>query len=127
MQPIWRETRAISYGQSIPYYPWRQLGRQIVGATDMDAAPVVREKLQGVGRRGSGCRSATSRSTRPCWRSIPKRAAWRSRHLTGEAVVNGVAGAVVNAIKAAIRADDGMTPYVMVMDDLHWSDRRRWS
>ena len=44
-RPVWRESRAISYGQSIPYYPWRQLGRQIVGADDMDAAPAVREKI----------------------------------------------------------------------------------
>jgi hypothetical protein len=41
---------------------------------------------------------------------------------SGDAVVNGVAAAVVNAIKAAIRTDGGMRPHVMVMDDLHWSD-----
>ena len=32
----WLEARAISYGQSIPYFPWRTLGRQIVGAGEMD-------------------------------------------------------------------------------------------
>lgn len=121
VQPIWRETRAISYGQSIPYYPWRQLGRQIVGATDMDAAPVVREKI-----RAWVTRLRLQITDIPFYEIMLAVDTEESRvalsALTGEAVVNGVAGAVVNAIKTVIRADNSMTPYVMVLDDLHWSD-----
>ena len=44
----WFETRAISYGQSIPYYPWRQLGRQIVGGSEGDTAEGMRTRLHDV-------------------------------------------------------------------------------
>ena len=47
----WLEGRAISYGQSIPYFPWRGLGRQIVGASEMDDAPTVRDKIDAWIRR----------------------------------------------------------------------------
>ena len=52
----WFESRAISYGQSIPYYPWRQLGRQVIGATDMDAAPAVRREAARFRRSGGPAR-----------------------------------------------------------------------
>ncbi|MDB5540648.1 MAG: putative Adenylate/guanylate cyclase with repeat [Devosia sp.] len=121
VQPVWREARAISYGQSIPYYPWRQLGRQLVGATDMDAAPAVREKVKAwVDRLGLAPGDIPFYEIMLAVDTEESRIALAV--LSGEAVVNGVAGAVVNAIKAVIRADDRMTPYVMVMDDLHWSD-----
>lgn len=120
-QPIWRESRAISYGQSIPYYPWRLLGRQIVGATDMDSAPEVREKVAAwVERLGLRASDIPFYETMLAVDTEESRFALAS--LSGEAVVNGVAGAVVNAIKSVMRAEGGMTPYVMVMDDLHWSD-----
>jgi class 3 adenylate cyclase/tetratricopeptide (TPR) repeat protein len=121
VQAVWRESRAISYGQSIPYYPWRQLGRQIVGATDMDAAPVVRDKVKAwVTRLGLQITDIPFYEIMLAVDTEESRVALAS--LSGEAVVNGVAGAVVNAIKAVIHADNRMTPYVMVMDDLHWSD-----
>lgn len=121
VQVVWRESRAISYGQSIPYYPWRQLGRQIVGATDMDAAPVVRDKVKAwVTRLGLQITDIPFYEIMLAVDTEESRVALAS--LSGEAVVNGVAGAVVNAIKTVIHDDNGMTPYVMVMDDLHWSD-----
>jgi class 3 adenylate cyclase/tetratricopeptide (TPR) repeat protein len=121
IQPIWRESRAISYGQSIPYYPWRQLGRQIVDATEMDGAAAVREKVAAwVKRLGLQASDIPFYETMLAVDTEESRFALAS--LSGEAVVNGVAGAVVNAIKSVMRADGGMTPYVMVMDDLHWSD-----
>lgn len=120
-QAVWRESRALSYGQSIPYYPWRQLGRQIVGATDMDAAQVVRDKLRAwVARLGLQITDIPFYEIMLAVDTEESRIALAA--LSGEAVVNGVAGAVVNAIKTVIHADNGMTPYVMVMDDLHWSD-----
>lgn len=120
-QPIWRESRAISYGQSIPYYPWRLLGRQIVGAAEMDGSATVREKIGAwVERLGLRQSDIPFYETMIAVDTEASRIALAA--LSGEAVVNGVAGAVVNAIKAVMRADGGMTPYVMVMDDLHWSD-----
>ena len=120
-RPIWRETRAISYGQSIPYYPWRQLGRVIVGADDMDAAPAVREKIAAwVARLGLNPSDIPFYETMIAVEGDASRIALRA--MSGESVVNGVAAAIVNAIKTVMHADGGMTPYVMVMDDLHWSD-----
>ncbi|WP_055048007.1 adenylate/guanylate cyclase domain-containing protein [Devosia sp. A16] len=120
-RPIWRETRAISYGQAIPYYPWRQLGRSIVGADDMDAAPAVREKIAAwVERLGLNPADIPFYETMIAVEGEASRATLRS--MSGESVVNGVAAAIVNAIKTVMHADGRMTPYVMVMDDLHWSD-----
>src|SRR5439155_12919659 len=45
-QMAWLEGRAISYGQSISYYPWRHIIRQSIGATEGDSPESVREKLR---------------------------------------------------------------------------------
>ncbi len=121
-KPIaWFETRAISYGQTIPYYAWRQLGRQMIGATEMDAGPVVREKLRDfVKRLGLPAGDLPFYETMLAVDTDESRMAIAD--LFGEAVVNGVAGAVVNALKSAIRSADGPRPHVLVIDDLHWSD-----
>lgn len=120
-RPIWRETRAISYGQSIPYYPWRQLGRQIVGADEMDAAPAVRKKIASWAEH-----LGLNPSDIPFFETMLAVEGEQSRMalaaLSGDSVVNGVGGAIVSAIKAAMRSGGGSTPYVMVLDDLHWSD-----
>lgn len=117
----WLEGRAVSYGQSTPYLPWRQVGRQIVGATEMDAAPVVRDKIDAFVQR-----LRLKPLDLPFYQTMLAAEDEQSRlalaALSGDAVVNGVAAAVVNAIKAAIHADGGMRPQVIVMDDLHWSD-----
>lgn len=119
--PAWLESRAISYGQSIPYYPWRQLGRQIIGAADAEAAPAVREKLAAfVERLGLRQADLPFYETMLAVDTEDSRAALS--RLGGEAIVNGVAGAVVNAMKAALRANGSARPQVLVMDDLHWSD-----
>jgi class 3 adenylate cyclase/tetratricopeptide (TPR) repeat protein len=116
----WFETRAISFGQSIPYYPWRQLGRQMIGATEMEAAPAVRQKLREfVARMGLPAGDLAFYEMLLAVDSEESRAALA---LAGDAVVNGVAGAVIGAIRAAIRSGGGARPHVLVLDDLHWSD-----
>lgn len=120
-QPAWFETRAISYGQSIPYYPWRQLGRQILGASDMESAAAVREKLRAFVTR-LGLRSSDLPFYETMLAVDTEDSRFALASLGGEAVVNGVAGAVVNAVKSALTSGDGMNPHVFVMDDLHWSD-----
>ena len=117
----WLESRAISYGMSIPYYPWRSLGRQIMGATEMDSAQAVREKLEAfIKRLKLRPLDIPFYETMLAVDSEQSRLALAGK--AGDAMVGGVAEAVVNAIRSAIRADGGMMPYVMVMDDLHWSD-----
>jgi class 3 adenylate cyclase/tetratricopeptide (TPR) repeat protein len=120
-QTSWHEARAISYGASIPYYPWRTLGRQIIGADEMDRAAQVRDKLAALAQRLS-----LRPTDVPFYETMLAVEGEASRialaSLAGEQIVQGVASAVVNLVKAAIRADGGMRPQVLVMEDLHWAD-----
>ncbi len=121
-EPVeWFETRAISYGQSIPYYPWRQLGRQIVGGSQEDSAAAMRERLHHVvARLGVGTDNIPFLETMLSIETEDSRAALTN--LNGDAVVSGVAAAVVNVIKAALHHGEKARPHVIVLDDLHWSD-----
>jgi class 3 adenylate cyclase/tetratricopeptide (TPR) repeat protein len=117
----WFETRAISYGQSMPYYPWRQLGRQIVGGPEDEPATGMRERLhEVVGRLGIGADNIPFLETMLSIDTEDSRSALSN--LSGDAIVSGVAAAVVNVIKAALHRPDGARPHVIVLDDLHWSD-----
>ncbi|GLQ53866.1 adenylate/guanylate cyclase domain-containing protein [Devosia nitrariae] len=117
----WYETRAISYGQSIPYYPWRMLGRQLIGATDMDAAPAVREKLgQWVERLGLPGEAIAFYETLLAVDTQESRLALEA--YSGEQMIERVAAAVTDGIRAAIGSGEAARPHVLVLDDLHWSD-----
>lgn len=117
----WFETRAISYGQSIPYYPWRQLGRQIVGGSEGESAQAMRDKLHElIARLDVGAVNIPFLETMLAIDTEESRTALSN--LSGEAIVSGVAAAVVNVIKAALHRADGTRPHVIVLDDLHWSD-----
>ncbi len=118
----WLEGRAISYGQSMPYYPWRQLGRQLVGGGEADAAAALRDRLAALlAELKVPSDGAPFLETMLAIESQESRALLSA--LAGDAVVNGVAAAVVDLVKAAIHRPDGtVLPQVIVMDDLHWSD-----
>jgi class 3 adenylate cyclase/tetratricopeptide (TPR) repeat protein len=117
----WFETRAISYGQSIPYYPWRQLGRKIVGGSEGEPAQGTRERLHElVARLGVGADNIPFLETMLSIDTEESRTALSN--LSGDTIVSGVAAAVVNVIKAALHRPEGARPHVIVLDDLHWSD-----
>jgi predicted ATPase/class 3 adenylate cyclase len=117
----WHEARALSYGMSIPYYPWRTLGRQLIGAMESDPPPLVREKLSAfVERLGLRVSDVPFYETMLAVETEQSRIALSG--LSGDAIVTGAAASVVNAFKAAMRADGGMRPHVLVMEDLHWAD-----
>ena len=117
----WFESRAISYGQSIPYFPWRLLGRKMIGAGDMDAAQAVRERLRDfVARRGLPADYLAYYETLLAVDDERSRGALAG--LAGDAIVNGVTGAVLGGIRAAMHPAGGVLPHVLVMEDLHWSD-----
>lgn len=119
--PAWFEARGISFGQAMPYYPWRQIGRQMLGAGDMDAADIVRDKLAEYSRR-----FARPESDLVFLETMMAVETERSRSaiggLAGDGVVNGVANAVVGGIRATLNENGSTHPHVLVMDDLHWSD-----
>jgi class 3 adenylate cyclase/tetratricopeptide (TPR) repeat protein len=117
----WLEGRAISYGMSIPYYPWRQLGRQFIGGLETDTAPALREKLHEMLKRlDVADNNVPFLETMLAVDTEASRLALAT--LSGDAVVGGVAAAVVNVVKAAMHAGGETRPQVMVMDDIHWSD-----
>jgi class 3 adenylate cyclase/tetratricopeptide (TPR) repeat protein len=117
----WFETRAISYGQAIPYYPWRQLGRQIIGGTEGDTAEVMRQKLHSV-IAGLGVATSNMPFLETMLAIDTEESRLALSNLPGDAIVSGVAAAVVNVIKAAVHRPDVQRSHVIVLDDLHWSD-----
>ena len=117
----WLDGRAISYGQSMPYYPWRQLGRQLLDAKETDSAASLREKLAArLDRLGVASNAAPLLET---MLGIDSDASRQSLAvLGGEQVASGIAGAVVDLFKAVLHEGGGVHPQIIVLDDLHWSD-----
>ena len=118
---LWYEGRAISYGQSIPYLPWRQVSRQFLGVSEMDAAPVVRAKLAAFSTlHGLPDADAPLLETMLAVDTEEGRA--KVAGLSGDAVAEGIASAVIDILQALIGRGSAARPLVLVMDDLHWSD-----
>ena len=79
---------AISYGQSISYYPWRQIIRQSIGARESDPPESVREKLKARSTTTAAvCPAATCRSWNSCLRLRAKRACKMLTGMSGEELV----------------------------------------
>jgi class 3 adenylate cyclase/tetratricopeptide (TPR) repeat protein len=116
-QVVWLEGRAISYGQSTAYYPWRQVIREAVGSQEGDTPETVREHL----------RLARDRYGLPgddppfleALLGVESEASLRlARDLEGEALRQRLAEATRNYIGALAQT----APAVLVFDDLHWAD-----
>jgi class 3 adenylate cyclase len=100
----WYEARAISYGQSIPYFPWRQLARQMIGAGEMDDPTTMRDKLAAfVERLGLGGAGLPFYETLLAIDDEASRSELAG--VPGDTVVEGVAGAVMNALRALMHED----------------------
>ena len=117
----WLDGRAISYGQSMPDHPWRQLGRQLIEARETDTPQVLRDRLHALlDRLGIAGSQAPLLETMLAIESEASRQALSL--VAGEQVASGVAGAVVDLVKAALHEGGGVHPQIIVLDDLHWSD-----
>ncbi|MDQ4129276.1 MAG: AAA family ATPase [Actinomycetota bacterium] len=113
----WLEGRALSYGQAVTYFPWRQVMRQAIGAEDGEPLEAVREKLRLDFDRcavpGGGLPfvevmlSAESEAT-------PKAV----KGLEGDALVEHI----TEAARGYLCARANLVPTVIVFDDLHWAD-----
>src|SRR5215217_2606721 len=114
---IWLEGRAISYGQSTVYYPWRQVVREAVGIQESDAPETVREHLR-LARDRYGLRSDDLPFLEALL-GVESEASLRLvRDLEGDALRQRIAEAMRNYIGALAQ----MAPTVLVFDDLHWAD-----
>ncbi|MGE5072980.1 MAG: AAA family ATPase, partial [Anaerolineae bacterium] len=113
----WLEGQALSYTQSISYYPWRQVIRRSIGAADNDSPGEVRRILSG------GC----ARLELPLERAAFLEAilaveseetlALVASH-QGEALLQHLTGALGDYLRALARE----SALVVVLDDLHWMD-----
>lgn len=117
----WYEGRAISYGQSLTYHPWQQIGRQLIGVTPVAAPTAVRAALaRFVEETGVDVAHAPLLETMLGVESAESRAALAD--VEGEQLRQQIADAVMAAVRARLRDDQGPRPHVLVFDDLHWSD-----
>ena len=114
---VWLEGRAISYGQSTVYYPWRQVVREAVGIQEGDTPETVREHLR-LAHDRYGLRSDELPFLEALL-GVESEASLRLvRGLEGDALRQRIAEAIRNYIGALAQR----APAVLVFDDLHWAD-----
>ena len=113
----WLEGRAISYGQSLAYYPWRTLLRGAIGVHDAAPPETTRTALQRTWQAHQlsdgalvfmeallGIESATSEAVAADLQRIE------------------ITQGITDAMRAYIAALASETALVLVFDDLHWAD-----
>ena len=120
-QVRWHEGRAISYGQSLPYHPWQQIGREMIDASPVESGAALRDRLHAFASR-----LPLPAGDVPLLETMLGVETDASRTelsgMDGDALVHGVANAMVAWLRASMRADGRTTPHVLVFDDLHWAD-----
>lgn len=115
----WFEGRSVSYARTAPYYPWQQIGRQIIGASPADGPEAVRKKLHSfVADLGLGWERLPFYETILAVESETSALALASYQ--GEELVDETARSVTAGIQEAMRAGEGRC--VIMFDDLHWAD-----
>jgi class 3 adenylate cyclase/tetratricopeptide (TPR) repeat protein len=119
---VWFEGRSLSYGQALPYHPWKQIGRQFIQAEPEDGPEIVRDKLaRFVERMG------LPRDHLPFYETMMSVESEESlealAQYQGEARVAAAADAVIAAVRAGMTAGGQPTSCLLVFDDLHWADR----
>ena len=113
----WLEGRALSYGQAVTYYPWRQIIRQAIDVQEGEAPEIVREKL----RRDPTCDAMPEGGSQflEVMLSVESDATLKAvTVLEGDALV----GHITEATRCYIDARANEAPTVIVFDDLHWAD-----
>jgi len=112
-QVAWLEGRALSYGQAVTYYPWRQVVRQSIGAQEGEAPETVRERL-----RGGGATQGDLPFLEVLLSVEGEQAKKAVAGLEGDALADRITGAMRGYLST--RAD--LMTTVIVLDDLHWAD-----
>jgi class 3 adenylate cyclase len=114
----WLEGRCVSYGEALPYWPFRDLLRGWIGATVVDAPGRVGDALR---TRVGAIFGGRSEEVRPYLASVlglPPDPSDELEALSAEARQFRT----IEAVRALITrlAEDG--PVVVAMEDLHWAD-----
>jgi class 3 adenylate cyclase/tetratricopeptide (TPR) repeat protein len=109
--PLWLEGRALSYGQTIAYYPWRQIVRGAIGVEEGTSPAEIRERVE---------TAVPAEDVAPLERLLAvddEATAEDVEGLSGEALVLRITDAVARLLTSA--REGGV---VAVLDDLHWAD-----
>lgn len=113
----WLEGHALSYTQSVSYFPWRQVIRQAIGAQDNDTPSEVRQKLHYV----CSCCSLPGGDTAFLEAMLAVESEQSLKEVSGyqgEALVQRM----IDATRGYFCGLAHEAPLVIVLDDLHWMD-----
>ncbi|MEJ2184629.1 MAG: adenylate/guanylate cyclase domain-containing protein [Gemmatimonadota bacterium] len=117
----WFEGKAISYGQSLAYHPWGQLGREMLAAVDTETPEDVRRRLAAFADR-----LALPPEYLPLLQTMLAVDTEGTRNalggLEGDVLVQRIADTVIATLRAAMHEGGTTKPHVLVFDDLHWAD-----
>ncbi len=116
-QVVWLEGRALSYGQTMIYYPWQQVVRKALGVPDVAAPATVRDHIRLVrDRYGLPGDDLPFLET---LLGVESEANSRLiRNLEGDTLRQRLTEATRNYIDTLAHK----TPVVLVFDDLHWAN-----
>ncbi len=119
-RPVWLEGRCVSYGESMPYWPYRDLVREWLGAGEDDPELRVRVALRRAVERLFGDRTMEVYPYLGAMLglALEPEAATRLAELSPEALQYRTFEVIGDLLSRL--ADDG--PAVVAIEDLHWAD-----
>ncbi len=114
---VWLEGRAISYGQTLPYHPWRQIIRTSIGVNDTTPPDTTRDHLR---RKWEELRlpGATLQFMETLLGVESDESATAVGNLQRIEIAPGIANAMCEYLAGLAKNP----PLVLVFDDLHWAD-----
>src|SRR5215216_391636 len=116
-QVVWLEGRAMSYGQTMIYYPWQQVVRQAIGVSDVATPATVREHI-----RLAHDRYGLPSDDLPFLEALLGVESEASSRLVRDLDGDTVRRRLTEATRAYIGALAHTGPAVLVFDDLHWAN-----
>jgi class 3 adenylate cyclase/tetratricopeptide (TPR) repeat protein len=116
-QVVWLEGRAISYGQTMIYYPWQQVLRQAIGVRDVATPATVREHI-----RLAHDRYGLPGDDLPFLEALLGVESEASSRLVRDLEGDALRQRLTEATRSYIGALAHTAPAVLVFDDLHWAN-----
>lgn len=114
----WLEGRALSYGQSLLYYPWRQVIRQAIGVRATDPPETVRATLQ----QGTCTCCRLPGGDLPFLETILAVESEESLQALAQVEGDDLIERTADAMQGYLCSLARHQPTVVVFDDLHWGD-----
>jgi class 3 adenylate cyclase/tetratricopeptide (TPR) repeat protein len=114
---MWLEGRAMSYGQTVAYYPWRQMLRAQIGVHDTTPPAVTRESL-----RREWMKYRLSDRMLVFLEALMGIESEPSSAATADRQRIEVTQGITDAMRDYLAAVAETSPVVLIFDDLHWAD-----